>query len=197
MLPKNDPPAPAAPDKVVTKPILTENSPWTMHWEIADGHTTLTARLNKRLEFRIVCDRVKLESPDGALMAIGKVHFTGPGMKGKCDRLTISLVADSLVLDGKAELQVQQGNLADLAIPIVEPQGRTIHTAAAADDERRAGGADCAQHAAGIDAAGIRRAGKREPVGAQPVYRPPRLPIAGQEGTVTVGPACRAGPGRF
>ena len=116
----------SAPDKGLGHPIVPENSPWTLLWESADGHTTLTARLNKRLEFRIVCERVKMESPDGALLAIGKVAITGPGLKGSCNRLSISLTDDILVLEGKVELQIQQGSLSDLAIPMVELKGELI-----------------------------------------------------------------------
>jgi hypothetical protein len=119
-------PTPSAPqvEKVAAKAVPTDKSPWTLQWEINDGRTTLTARLNKRVDFRIVCDRVKMETLDGALVAIGKVVFMGPGLKGTCNQLTIVLSGDTVVLEGKAELQVQQGgNPTDLAIPTAELKG--------------------------------------------------------------------------
>jgi hypothetical protein len=107
-------------------PRQADSSPWSLQWELADGHTLLIARLNKRLEFRIECERVKMESPDGAVLAIGKVSFIGPGVKGTCQQLTIGLAGDILVLDGKAQIQVQQGNPSDLAIPTVELAGERV-----------------------------------------------------------------------
>jgi hypothetical protein len=124
VLPQGQPPHPViSATNVSTKPIQTENSPWSLQWEFSEGRTALTARLNKRLEFRIVGDRVKMETPDGAVVASGKVKFIGPGLKGSCERLSIGLTGETLVLEGKAELQVQQGNLSDLAIPTVDLKG--------------------------------------------------------------------------
>jgi hypothetical protein len=122
-LPKNNPPTGGAPIEKSVPVKAVENSPWALHWEIAQGRTTLTAQLNKRLEFRIVGDRVKMETPDGAVVATGKVIFTGPNLKGNCERLTIGLTGESVTLEGKAELQIQQGGATDLAIPTVELRG--------------------------------------------------------------------------
>jgi hypothetical protein len=114
-------------DKASTaKPIPTDHSPWTLNWEIAGGQTKLTARLNQRLEFHIVCDRLKMETPDGAVVALGKVSITGPGVKGKCNKLAIGLAGDSLVLEDKVELQVQQGSPTDLLSSVAELKGELI-----------------------------------------------------------------------
>jgi len=59
-----------------------------------------------------------MKTLDGAVVAMGKVSFTGPGLKGTCSRLILGLTADSLVLDGKAEVQVQQSNPAEPAIEL-------------------------------------------------------------------------------
>jgi hypothetical protein len=127
---QGDPPAPVAPvvqtPTEPARPVQTESSPWSLQWELADGHAVLTARLYKRLEFRIQCDRVKMDSPDGAVLAIGKVSFSGPGVKGTCKQLTIGLAGDTIVLEGQGQLQVQQGNPSDLAIPTVELSGERL-----------------------------------------------------------------------
>jgi hypothetical protein len=113
-------------DELAGKPIRLENSPWTLQMEIAGGQTTLTARLHKKTEFRIVCERVEMKSPDGAVVAVGKVTMTGPGLKGTCNRLTVGLSGDSLMLEGKAEVQIQQGGPMDFASPAAEVKGEQI-----------------------------------------------------------------------
>jgi hypothetical protein len=120
-LPPAAPPAPAA--KTDPKSMAPSKSPWTLQWEINDGRTTLTAKLHKRVDFRIECDGVKMETQDGALVAVGKVLFSGPSLRGTCDRLTVSLGSDNLVFEGKAELHVQQGNPTDIAVPTAELKG--------------------------------------------------------------------------
>lgn len=111
-------PVPAPVDNETPRPGPSEVSPWSIQMEIAGGQKVLTARLQKRAEFRIICDQVEMKTLDGAVVALGKVTFTGPGLKGTCNRLTFGLSADSLVLDGKAEVHVQQSNPADPAIEL-------------------------------------------------------------------------------
>jgi hypothetical protein len=108
------------------KPIPADNSPWTLQWEIVGGQTKLIARLQQRLEFQVFCDRLKMETADGSVVALGKVRFTGPGVKGTCGKLVIGLGGDSLVLDDKAELQVQQGGLVDGASSVAELKGESL-----------------------------------------------------------------------
>jgi hypothetical protein len=121
-LPQTTTPVPATP-KTDPKSMAPSKSPWTLQWEINDGRTTLTAKLHKRVDFRIECDGVKMETQDGALVAVGKVAFSGPSLRGTCDRLTVSLGSDNLVFEGKAELHVQQGNPTDIAVPTAELKG--------------------------------------------------------------------------
>jgi hypothetical protein len=111
-------PVPAPVDNLARTPGHAEVSPWSIQMEIAGGQKVLTARLQKRAEFRIICDQVEMKTLDGAVVAMGKVTFTGPGLKGSCNRLTLGLSADSLILDGKAEVQVQQSNPLDPAIEL-------------------------------------------------------------------------------
>jgi hypothetical protein len=102
-----------------------ENSPWTLQMEINGGQTTLTARLHKRTEFKILCERVEMKTPDGAVQALGKVSFTTAGLRGACQRLTIPLNEDRLLLEGKAEVQMQQGT--PPAETTVELKGDQLH----------------------------------------------------------------------
>jgi hypothetical protein len=89
-------------------PLKTENSPWSLQMEIVGGQTVLTAQLHKTREFRITCDRVEMKTPNGSVLAIGKVSFAGPGIKGVCNKLTLPLSEDRLLLEGDAEVQIEQ-----------------------------------------------------------------------------------------
>jgi hypothetical protein len=103
---------------------IAQSDLWTLQMEVRGGQNVLTARLNKGIEFRIVCDQVEMKTLEGAVHAIGKVGVTGPGLKASCNRLIIGLGNDSLVLDGKAELQLQQGNGA--SNPAAELKGEQL-----------------------------------------------------------------------
>jgi hypothetical protein len=96
-----------------------ESSPWTLQMEIAGGQKVLTARQGKQIEFRILCDHVEMKTTEGAVVAVGHVVVTGPGLKGVCNRFILRLASDSVTLDGKAEVQIQQGN-------VVEPAGQVV-----------------------------------------------------------------------
>jgi hypothetical protein len=123
VLAKESPNLKPVPAKVENTPMQAANSPWSLQMEIAGGQKVLNARLNKRSDFRIVCDHLEMKTLDGAVVAMGKVTFTGPGLQGSCNRLTLGLIGDSLVLDGKAEVRVQQGGSSD---PVAELKGQQL-----------------------------------------------------------------------
>ena len=104
-------PAPAS----AGAPLKLDNSPWSLQMEIVEGRTLLRARLHKSAEFKVLCDRVEMKAPDGAVQAVGKVTLTGPGVTASCQRLSLPLAADQLVLDGQAEAKI-----ADAAVPGAE-----------------------------------------------------------------------------
>jgi hypothetical protein len=108
----------ATDEKAVYKPMHSANSPWSLQVEMLGEQKLLIARLNERTEFRITCDNIMRKTLNGAAVAMGKVSFTGPGLKGSCSRLTLGLVGDSLVLEGKAEVQIQQGGAADAFVEL-------------------------------------------------------------------------------
>jgi hypothetical protein len=72
-------------------------SPWLLQMEVVGAQTQLMAQLQQKstgrllASFKILCDRVDMKAPDGALQAIGKVTFVGAGVKGSCRRLTLPL----------------------------------------------------------------------------------------------------------
>jgi hypothetical protein len=106
VLPVNEPKKAVAPPK-------SANSPWSLQMEIVGGRTVLTAHLHKTQEFRITCQRVEMKTPDGSVLAVGQVTFAGPGISGACDKLTLPLSDDRMLLEGKAEVQIEQRSTTD------------------------------------------------------------------------------------
>jgi hypothetical protein len=88
--------------------------PWTLRIEIINaktndnGKTLLTASVGKEVQFRIMCDKLDLQSPRGIIDATGSVTLTSEGLDGTCDRLQITWVEDVVVLEGKANLKCQR-----------------------------------------------------------------------------------------
>jgi hypothetical protein len=128
-----DPPALVPAENINLKPVPQENpagkadsSAWTFQMEIAGAQKVVTARLNKQTEFRILCDHVEMKTTEGAVVAVGHVAVIGPGLKGTCNRLILRLAGESLILDGKAELQIQQGNVVEIAGQSVELKGELL-----------------------------------------------------------------------
>jgi hypothetical protein len=117
---------PVPQDNAIGKPVQPENSPWTLHMEIAGGQKVLVARLNKRTEFRILCDHVEMKTTEGAVVAVGHVTVFGSGLKGTCNRLILRLSGDSFVLDGKAEVSIQQGGNVELNGQTAELKGEQL-----------------------------------------------------------------------
>jgi hypothetical protein len=70
-------------------------TPWVFQIDKFGNQTLLIAKLRQpgsdqfAAEFRIVCDRAERNGPDGDLQAFGKVTFSGAGLKGVCQRLTV------------------------------------------------------------------------------------------------------------
>lgn len=110
---------------------------WALHLETVDGKTIVQAIVHQKARFKIVCERLDLQAPLGTLRAVGNVQISGEGFKGQCDRLSIALNRDHLMLEGKAEVgirtrplpAIQERNL-DLP-PGVEP-GRVEEPTSAA-----------------------------------------------------------------
>jgi hypothetical protein len=97
-----------APIHATPQAAKTKTSPWTLHVEIVDDMTIVTATVNKKHEFKVVCQNLEVMTGKDAFRASGKVKITGECMNGSCERLAISLTDDRLVLEGAAELQIQK-----------------------------------------------------------------------------------------
>jgi hypothetical protein len=87
----------------------TDTSPWTFQMDFSEGRTLLLARLRQGPEFKVLCDRVEMKAPDGAVQTVGKVALTGPGVTATCQRLTLPLSGEPLVLEGQAEVRFDEG----------------------------------------------------------------------------------------
>jgi hypothetical protein len=105
-------------------------SPWMMTMETLDGKTVLQAMVHRRARFKVVCDRLDVQAPRGTLLAVGHVQISGEGFHGACDRLSIPLHDDRLILEGNAEVGIRAQHQA-----LAEPKPEGIPPAI---EERRA-----------------------------------------------------------
>ncbi len=106
-------------------------SPWIMNLETVNGKTVLQAIVHHKARFKVVCDRLDLQTPHGTLLAVGNVQLSGEGFQGACDRLSIPLHDDRLILEGSAEvgIRTQAATLIeerkDKMPPVIESRGST------------------------------------------------------------------------
>jgi hypothetical protein len=96
---------------------------------MVDGQTVVTAMVNKKHEFRIVCQSLDLQTGKGTLRAIGKVQISGDALNGTCEQLAIGLHDDRLVLEGGAEVRIQKlpTNVSDAKPAAFELKGETLN----------------------------------------------------------------------
>ena len=92
----------------LNEPIKLKGSAWSLYVEMVDGQTVVTATVNKKHEFKIVCQHVDLQTGAGVMKAKGKVQISGDALNGSCDQLTLPLHDDRLVLEGAAEVRIQK-----------------------------------------------------------------------------------------
>jgi hypothetical protein len=102
-------PSPPTLPSAASSPLKLENSPWTFQMDFSEGRTLLKARLHQSAEFKVLCDKVEMKAPDGAVQTVGKVSVTGPGLTASCQRLTLPLTGEHMILEGQAELKIQDG----------------------------------------------------------------------------------------
>jgi hypothetical protein len=106
----DSPPVPLS--KVDPAPVAV--CPWNLSVEIVDGRTHLTAKTGGDVQFKIMCEKLELQSPRGSITASGKVMIASDSVEGVCDRLTISWHDEAVVLD-KVQMKCKlEGNEADI-----------------------------------------------------------------------------------
>jgi len=108
---------------------LPKNSPWSLSVVLVDGQTILTAVVNKKHEFKILCQTLDLQTGKGSLKASGKVQINGDALNGTCEHLSISLLDDRLLLEGKALVTIDRtsANVSDTAPASFELKGETLN----------------------------------------------------------------------
>lgn len=84
------------------------SSPWTFHLEVVEGRNNITAKIGKTVQFRVVCDKVDIQSPFGTIQAQGNVRVSSVGVEVMGETMTIQLQQDSMVLEGKAQMKCQR-----------------------------------------------------------------------------------------
>jgi hypothetical protein len=90
------------------EPIKLKGSAWSLYVEMVDGRSVVTATVNKKHEFKIVCQTLDLQTVAGCMKAKGKVTITGDCLTGTCDQLTLPLHDDRLLLEGMADVRIQK-----------------------------------------------------------------------------------------
>ncbi|HZZ82653.1 MAG TPA: hypothetical protein VFE62_29415 [Gemmataceae bacterium] len=117
LVPQNVPVVDPTPIKpaIATEPIKLKGSAWSLYVEVVDGRTVVTATVNKKHEFKIVCQSLDLQTVAGCMKARGKVTITGDCLNGSCDQLILPLHDDRLVLEGMADVRIQKvsGNVSE------------------------------------------------------------------------------------
>jgi hypothetical protein len=64
--------------------------PWDLTVKIVDGRSQLTVADGRAVKLTIVCDKLDVKAPAGAIQAAGQVVVQSEGLSGICDALSIS-----------------------------------------------------------------------------------------------------------
>lgn len=110
--PTSDAP-PIAPPATGSSPVPTPAAvvapcPWVFKVEIVDGRTQLEARTEKEVQFRVSCEHLNLQAPNGTIEAQGGVKVASLNLDGSCDRLTITWQDDKVQLQGQVRLKCRK-----------------------------------------------------------------------------------------
>jgi hypothetical protein len=142
--PKTDDPSPLPPlqdtnhsllgGKPPMQPIVDQvaklkNCPWSLQVDMVDGRTVVTATVNKKHEFKIVCESLDMQTGKGTLKASGKVQISSDSMNGACEHLEIPLMEDRLVLEGGAEVRIANdaANISNVKQAAFELKSQTLN----------------------------------------------------------------------
>jgi hypothetical protein len=89
-------------------PVKPVPCPWSLQVTIVEGRTQLEARSGDKVQLRVTCDELNMQSPNGAIQAKGNVQVAGLDLKGTCEVLTITWQDESVALSGKVHLNGQE-----------------------------------------------------------------------------------------
>ncbi len=123
-------PAPASQKQAINVEVAKlKNCPWSLQVDMIDGQTVVVASINKKHEFRIVCQSLDLQTGKHTLKASGKVQISGDMITGSCEHLAISLTEDRLVLEGGAAVTIQKvaTNVSDARPAAFELKGDNLN----------------------------------------------------------------------
>jgi hypothetical protein len=101
-------PTPEATPPTTPAPLTPVSCPWTFQLKVVEGRTQLTARSGDEVQLQVLCDRLDMQAPNGAIQAAGTIAVTSPGLEATSERLTINLREDRVVLDGHAQLRARR-----------------------------------------------------------------------------------------
>ena len=99
------PEAAATPPAATPAGAVAVPCPWTLRVEIVKGRPQLEARIGKEVQFRIDCERLNLQAPEGTIVAQGSIKVSASDLEGVCDRLTINWQEDRLILEKEVRLK--------------------------------------------------------------------------------------------
>ena len=95
-------------DVAVTSALTVKlpTSPWHLSIDASGTQTLLVAKLRQAdaAGFQVLCDRVEKAAADGSVQAFGNVTFVGAGMKGSCQRLTVSGLVPQVVFEEQVQI---------------------------------------------------------------------------------------------
>jgi hypothetical protein len=114
---------------IVDQVAKLKNCPWSLQVDMVDGRTVVTAMVNKKHEFKIVCESLDLQTSKGTLKASGKVQISSDALNGACEHLAIPLMEDRLVLEGGAEVRIPKdaANISHAKPAAFELKGQTLN----------------------------------------------------------------------
>ncbi|MCI0638257.1 MAG: hypothetical protein L0Y70_04230 [Gemmataceae bacterium] len=82
------------------------SSPWTIHWQAQDGKNRVTLSLVKFPRLQITCDQLEMSVPKGGqIVAAGNVKVACQNFEATCQKLSVPLDRDEIVLEGVVLIQ--------------------------------------------------------------------------------------------
>jgi hypothetical protein len=84
---------------------------------MGDGHPRFEIRHGEDLLLKVYCEKIDLQTPpEGTsqlvgLNALGKVHFSGPGIEGTCEQLSILSAQGEVLVKGAVQMKVKKGKV--------------------------------------------------------------------------------------